>query len=110
MNSWMVLRNEPSPNRIIRSKHDSLMVRTKRSAWAFRFGERGGSFTGCTPVVASVSRNSAVNNGSRTWIRYLFPDQEAFGSVSEIACQAHPESIGLPGQSGDLHPSARQVD
>ena len=26
------LRNEPSPNKIIRSKHDSLMVLTKRSA------------------------------------------------------------------------------
>src|SRR5215813_8579169 len=26
------------------SKHDSLMVLTKRSAWALRFGERDGSF------------------------------------------------------------------
>ena len=39
------------------------MVLTKRSAWAFRFGEWGGSFADCTPLAARVSRNSAVNNG-----------------------------------------------
>jgi hypothetical protein len=51
----------------MRSKHPSLMVLTKRSAWAFKFGERGGNFTDCTPLVPRVSINSAVNNGSR-WV------------------------------------------
>ena len=32
------------------------MVRTKRSAKAFRLGERAGSRTGVTPAAASVSR------------------------------------------------------
>src|SRR5215470_602585 len=58
-----------SPNKIIRSKHDSLIVRTNRSACAFKLGLRGGSFTEATPASASRLRNSAVNNGSRSWIR-----------------------------------------
>ena len=87
------------------------MVLTKRSACAFRFGERGGSFTDRTPLVASVSRNSAVNNGIPVMDQVSFADQEAFGSVSEIACHlAHPEPVRLPGHSGDLHPPTRQVD
>ncbi len=51
----MAFRNEPSPNRIMRSKHDSLIVLTKRSAYAFRFGERGGNFTDFTPLASRVS-------------------------------------------------------
>src|SRR5215831_18435423 len=38
-------RSELSPNRIIRSRQDSLIVRTNLSACAFKFGDRGGSFT-----------------------------------------------------------------
>src|SRR5215472_913227 len=38
-------------------------------------------------------------------------DQEAFGSIAEIACHlAHPESIAIPCDSGDLNPTTRQVD
>ena len=44
-------------------------------AQAFRFGERGGSFTDCTPVAPKISRNSAVNKGSRSWIKYRFPSE-----------------------------------
>jgi hypothetical protein len=42
------LRNELSPIQIMRSKQDSLMLRTNLSAWALRLGERGGSFTDFT--------------------------------------------------------------
>src|SRR6516225_6429743 len=38
-----------------------------------RFGERGGSLTDCTPVASKISRNSEVNKGSRSWIKYRFP-------------------------------------
>src|SRR5215831_1115624 len=38
-------------------------------------------------------------------------DQEAFRSIAEIACHlAHPEPIGIPRDSGELNPTARQVD
>ena len=40
----MAVRNDSSPNRIIRSRHDSLIVRTNPSAWASRFGERGDTY------------------------------------------------------------------
>jgi hypothetical protein len=46
-----------------------------KAAWALRLGERGGSFTDFTPLVPRVSRNSAVNNGSRSWIKYRFPNE-----------------------------------
>jgi hypothetical protein len=50
----MAARNDASPKKIMRSTHDSLMLRTNLSAWAFRFGDRGGSFTDSTPVSAIV--------------------------------------------------------
>src|SRR6516225_3901863 len=56
----------------MRSRQDSLIVRTNRSAWAFRFGECGGSLTDSMPFVARIWTNSAVNKGSRSWIRYRF--------------------------------------
>src|SRR6516225_3082620 len=48
-NSRIAFRNELSPNRIICSRQASLMVRTNRSAYAFRFGDRGGSLTDSMP-------------------------------------------------------------
>jgi osmotically-inducible protein OsmY len=39
-----------------------LIVRTKRSAWAFRFGERGGSFTLWTPGVKIKIENALKRN------------------------------------------------
>ena len=75
-------RNDRSPNKIIRSRHDSLIVRTKRSAYAFRFGECGGSRTASTPVAASVWRNASLNSGSRSWSKKRFPrKQPSIGSV-----------------------------
>ena len=47
------LRNAYSPKKIMRSRQDSLMLRTNLSACAFRFGDRGGSFT--DPSGASIS-------------------------------------------------------
>src|SRR5215475_14035969 len=44
MNSAVAFRTALSPNRIIRSRHDSLIVRTNRFACAFKLGLRGGSF------------------------------------------------------------------
>ena len=38
---------------------------SNRSAWAFKFGDRGGSFTDSTPVSAIIFKNSA-NSGSRS--------------------------------------------
>jgi hypothetical protein len=42
------------------------MLRTNRSAWLFRFGDRGGSFTDFARASASVDGNSAVNSVSRS--------------------------------------------
>jgi len=46
------------------------MERTNRSAWAFRFGLRGGSFTVSTFEDSRISRNDRVDSGSRSWMRY----------------------------------------
>jgi hypothetical protein len=57
-----------SEERIRRSRHSSLTDRTKRSAWAFKFGLRGGSFTGSTPAALRILSNLSVYSGSRLWI------------------------------------------
>ncbi|WP_429316247.1 hypothetical protein [Paraburkholderia sp. GAS448] len=41
--NWLIAwRSDACPTKIIRRKHSSLIERTKRSAKAFRLGERGG--------------------------------------------------------------------
>src|SRR5580658_7110850 len=90
----MAVRNDPSPKKISRSKQDSLMLRTNRSAWAFKFGDRGGSFTDSTPASAIIFKNSAVNSGSRSWIRYRFPVRmPSFASRETARDLAHPQCI-----------------
>jgi len=41
-----------------------LMVLTKRSARAYKFGELGGNFTVLTPLASMIFENSSVNRGS----------------------------------------------
>jgi hypothetical protein len=62
----MVFRNDFSLKKMRRSRHDSLMLRTNLSAWAFRLGDLGGSFTDFTPAASIMLKNSAVNRGSRS--------------------------------------------
>ena len=51
------------------------------------------------------------DQGSRSWIKISLTDQEAFRGVTEVASDlAHPEPIAIPGDSGDLNPSTRQID
>jgi len=47
----------------------SLIVRTKRSAYAFRFGDLGGNLIGSMPETEIMLRNSFVYSGSRSWMR-----------------------------------------
>jgi hypothetical protein len=54
------------------------MVRTKRSAYAFKFGDRGGNLTDSIPASASVRRN---------WVVYRNLDR---GSDSACRQKAHP--------------------
>ena len=64
----MAVRNDSSPNRIIRSRQNSLTVLTNLSACAFRFGDRGGSFTDLTPTSATMSKKSLPKKmGAGTW-------------------------------------------
>jgi hypothetical protein len=91
------------------------MVLTDRSAWAFKFGDRGGSFTDFTPLTASVPRSSAVNSGSRSWIRYRCPVKnpspssqrlQATWSIQSLFASMVPpivllgDQLPVPGQEG----------
>src|ERR1700733_12584104 len=90
----MAVCNDASPKKIGRSKQDSLMLRTNRSAWAFRFGDRGGSFTDSTSASAIIFRNSAVNSGSRFVNQVSLSGQDSLLRIREIAHDpAHPQSI-----------------
>jgi hypothetical protein len=51
---------EPSPKRISFDKHSSFAERTQRSANAFRFGLRAGSFTGLMPTCVPQKVHTAL--------------------------------------------------
>ena len=67
----MAFRNEPSSNRISRPRQDSLIVLTKRSAWAFKFGELSGNFTDSTGLHSF--QEFLGERWSRSWIKYRLP-------------------------------------
>jgi hypothetical protein len=47
-------RNDACPMKIIRSRHSSLIERTNRSAYAFRFGDIGGRRMTLVPWASAV--------------------------------------------------------
>ena len=54
------------------------MVLTKRSAWAFKFGERGGSFTDFTPLVPrgiAVTKGAQNTTAAKTFVNWLYGQQ-----------------------------------
>jgi hypothetical protein len=86
----MAVRTDSSPKKMIRFRQDSLMLRTNLSAWAFRFGDRGGSLTVSTPV-------SVIVVGEQ-WITVVnqvpFSDQNSVLRIREISGNlAHPQSL-----------------
>ena len=62
------------------------MERTKRSAYAFKFGLLAGSFTVSTPTPPSVPRNDAENSGSRSWMRKRVSRRNP--SIASVAAMA----------------------
>lgn len=64
-------RNVPCPTKIIRSRHSSLIERTKRSANAFKLGDRGGYRVTAVLDSAIRRRNCAVYFVSRSTINWV---------------------------------------
>ena len=83
------------------------MVRTKRSAKAFRLGERAGSRTGVTPAAASVSRTASVKSGSRSWMRNRLPRRKP--SSASVALRASWVTHGPSGSAVMPAISTRRV-
>jgi hypothetical protein len=77
---------------------DSLIVLTKRSAYALRFGDRGGRRSVSTPAAANVSPN-ATQGVAEPWIAIMkeeaFPSQTSINRVAELATALdHPALSG----------------
>jgi hypothetical protein len=97
-------RNELCPTKIIRSRHSALIERTKRSAYAFRFGERGGNRMTSVPLSRIIRRNCAVYFVSRSMIRYCLA-RSAPLSISPVL----PHVILLPDASWRMLPAAKRT-
>jgi hypothetical protein len=103
--------NESSPKKIIRSRHSSLIDLTNRSAKAFKFGERGGSFTDSTPDSArmgeelrGVERIAVVDQKTLRLQDFVF-------TVGDVASNLlHPESVGTLGDASELNAPRRELD
>lgn len=87
-------------------KDDSLIVRTKRSAYALRFGERGGRRTVCTPAVATVSRKVSEKSGSRSCSRKRVPREEPTRVGQVATALGDPGAVGVGHEARDLRPGA----
>jgi hypothetical protein len=71
------------------------MLRSNRSAWAFKFGNRGGSLTDSIPVSAIIFKNSAVKTGI-TIVNQASPSrvESRMGAGTDISRRpvSHPRS------------------
>src|SRR5262249_15014333 len=107
-NSWTALLNASSPNRIICSRQSSLIVRTNLSAWAFKFGDRAGSFTDSIPCSASIVRNSRVQRIAIV-NQVPFSFEESIEFIGHIASNLrHPQTIWPACDSSDLDTTRRE--
>jgi len=74
------------------------MVRTNLSAYAFKFGDRGGSFADFTPASASVFSNSALPCGLAAALRRWL-DPVPFQNVSDRGAGKIVPQIGQHSRS-----------
>ena len=85
------VRSAGSPTRISFARHSSFTDRTQRSAYAFRFGRRGGNRTGLTPLSRTASSNAAQYLPSRSC--HQIP---MVGEAAHISHREVPRDLGHP--------------
>ena len=87
------------------------MLRTKRSAQAFRFGDRGGNLTDATPNTGNRVQELAGEQRVAIMDEVELAVQDAIRAVREIAPYLiHPEPISVVCDFSDLHPAGQQLD
>src|ERR1700674_318110 len=104
-------RSDACPRKIIRPKHSSFIERTKRSAKAFRLGDRGGRRMILMPSRTRRLRKASEYLVSLSRMRYRLPRRNP-SSISvrlRAACIIHGV-IGVRGGSSDVHGPGRDVD
>src|ERR1019366_2548082 len=101
-------RNDACPTKIIRFRHSSLIERTKRSAYAFKLGDRGGSRITFVPLSRTNARNRSVYFVSRSRIRYRFPHSaplsESVTLRRRVGEEVTPLTPRSPGRAQLRHP------
>ena len=88
----------------------SLMERTNRSQWAFKFGCAGVKGSAPPPLALSSSSKAWVNFVSLSWIRYRLPRRKP--SKGSVNCRAHccmKAAVGCGRDAGDLDAPCGQV-
>ena len=87
------------------------MLRTKRSAWAFKLGERGGE---TNALDAGREKHTAEQFGVETQAsmnEVTATVEKAIKAVGEIACRLlHPSGMRFRDDSGDVHVACGQTN
>src|SRR6516225_10395191 len=87
------------------------MLRTKRSANAFTFGDFSGSRTVSTPVAASVSRKRLGKQRVPIMEEEAFADHEPIDGIGELTTALDdPGAVGLRGDPGDVDTARGELD
>ena len=93
------------------AKHSDLMDRTNRSAYAFRFGLRLGSFSGRTPEPSSVFAERLREERIAVVYEVAATKQESVLGVGEISGDlTDPAPVRRGGDSSDLDLAGLEVD
>ena len=87
------------------------MLRTNLSAYAFRFGDRGGSFTDFTPTSASMLQELRGEQRVAIMNQVALAIQDSVDGIGQIPADlAHPQAVGSGRDAGNLHLARRQLD
>jgi hypothetical protein len=88
-----------------------LIVRTKRSAYALRFGERGGRRTTSTPPRCEGLPKTHGEQRIPIVSQIALASETAVVDIRHVATDlAHPRGVGLRGDPGDLDVPRREFD
>lgn len=104
MNCETACSRDACPKKIIRFRHSDFIERTKRSANAFKFGDRGGRRIRRMPSRSSALRNSSEYFVSRSSIKYRHSRRKpASVSVRLRAIWPHPSTVWVRRDAGDVN-------
>jgi hypothetical protein len=111
MYSLIARRNDACPTKTILPRHSSLIERTNRSEYAFKFGDNGGNRMTSVPLSFNSFLNCGVYFVSRSTIKYRIEAMRPAPVIYRVSAHLqHPRFIRPRRDTGNIHDPVCDAD